>query len=296
MATITANMVKELRERSGAGMMDCKKALDATQGDIEAAIDALRAGGQAKAAKRASKVAAQGTIVIRLDDQQRRACIVEVNCETDFVARGEQFLEFAQTVCARALQAGVDEVEALLALPYGNDANTIEAVRQELITKVGENVQVRRLRYLRSEGYIGSYLHGGRIGVLIAITGHQPELARDLAMHIAAANPLAIDADHVPPGLIEREREIFITQSKESGKPDAIIEKMVSGRVAKFLKEVCLVDQPFVKDPEKIIAALLKSHQVQVTDFVRFEVAEGIEKETQDFAEEVHAQIRGSAK
>lgn len=289
---ISANTVKELRERSGAGMMECKKALEATNGDIEAAIDALRASGQAKAAKRAGKIVAEGVIVIRLDDQQRQACIVEVNCETDFVARSEQFLEFAQTVAARALQTGVNQVEDLLQ-SQGSDKKTIDQVRQELIAKIGENVQVRRVKVLHTDGFIGSYLHGGRIGVLVAITQRQPELARDLAMHIAATNPQAIDADHVSADLVKREREIFITQSKESGKPDNIIEKMVAGRIAKFLKEICLVDQPFVKDTEKTVADLLKAHQVKVTEFVRFEVGEGVEKQIVDFAEEVKAQLKG---
>ena len=299
MTAITAGMVKEFRERSGAGMMECKKALEAAAakgGDdlIEVAFDLLRAGGQAKAAKRAGKVAAEGVIVARLDDQQHQACMVEVNCETDFVARSEQFLSFAQTVAARGLQAGVNDLEKLLALPYEAGQQTIDQVRQALIAKIGENVQVRRLRYLRSDGFIGSYLHGGRIGVLVAITRNEPELARDLAMHVAASNPQAIDATQVPANLVEREREIFVAQSKESGKPDAIIEKMVNGRIAKFLKEICLVDQPFVKDPEKTVAELLKARQAQVTDFVRFAVGEGIEKQTQDFAEEVRAQLKGS--
>lgn len=291
--TITASMVKELRERSGAGMMECKKALEATNGDIEAAIDALRAGGQAKAAKRAGKIAAEGTIVVRLDDQQRNACIIEINCETDFVSRSEQFLEFAQAVATRGLQASAKSVEELLQLPYGSGSQPIEQARETLIAKIGENVQVRRLKFIHSDGFIGSYLHGSRIGVLVAINRHEPELARDIAMHIAATNPQAVNADQVPADLINREREIFITQSKESGKPDNIIEKMVSGRIAKFLKEICLIDQPFVKDPEQTVGALLKTRQAQVTDFVRFEVGEGIEKQTQDFAEEVRSQLKG---
>ncbi len=291
MMTITAALVKELRERTGAGMMECKKALEASGGDIEAAIDGLRASGQAKASKRAGKIAAEGTIVIRLDDQQQRACMIEVNCETDFVARGEHFLDFARTVAACALQAGVDDMDVLLQLPMAGTNKSIDATRQELIAKLGENVQVRRIKFIHTEGLIGSYLHGNRIGVLVAITRREPELARDLAMHIAAANPQAIDSDHVPADLISREREIFVAQSKESGKPDNIIEKMVSGRIAKFLKEICLVDQAFIKDTEKTVGALLKAHNAQVTDFVRFEVGEGIEKQTQDFAEEVRSQL-----
>jgi elongation factor Ts len=293
MSNISAGQVKELRERTGAGMMECKKALEAAHGDIEAAIDALRAGGQAKAAKRAGKIAAEGSIIIRLDDQQRNACIVEVNCETDFVARSDNFLEFTQNVASRALQAKVDNLEDLMKLTLGADQKTIEQVRQELIAKIGENVQIRRLKLLSAEGYIGSYLHGNRIGVLVSITKQDPELARDLAMHIAAVNPQAVDAEGVSAELVNREREIFIQQSKESGKPDNIIEKMVSGRISKFLKEICLVDQPFVKDPEKTVSELLKSRQAKVTEFVRYEVGEGIEKQNQNFAEEVKAQLEG---
>jgi elongation factor Ts len=295
MKQITAGMVKELRERTGAGMMECKKALEAANGDIEAAIDALRASGQAKAAKRAGKIAAEGSIIIRIDDQQRNACMVEVNCETDFVARSENFLNFAQEVAACALQAKVENLEDLMKLNLGADQKTVDQTRQELIAKIGENVQIRRFKILRSEGYIGSYLHGNRIGVLVSISRQEPELARDLAMHIAASNPQAVDAAGVSEELIKREREIFITQSKESGKPDNIIEKMVSGRISKFLKEICLVDQLFIKDTEKTVGDLLKSHQTQVNEFVRYEVGEGIEKQTQNFVEEVQAQLKGNA-
>lgn len=289
---ITASMVKELRERSGAGMMECKKALEATQGDIEAAIDALRASGQIKAAKRAGKVAAEGAIIIRINPKQQQGCILECNCETDFVARSENFLEFAQTVATACLQAGADQLEQVAKLPVLG--KTVEEVRHDLVAKIGENVQLRRMKLIQSEGVVGSYLHGSRIGVLVAINKPNADLARDIAMHIAATNPQAIDEKNVSQELINREREIFITQSKESGKPDHIIEKMVSGRIAKFLKEICLVDQPFVKDPEKTVGELLKSHQAQVTEFVRFEVGEGIEKQTQDFAEEVRSQVEKS--
>ncbi len=289
---ITASMVKELRERSGAGMMECKKALEETQGDIEAAIDALRTRGQIKAAKRAGKVAAEGTIVIRVDEKQQKACILECNCETDFVARSEHFLEFAQAVAGACLQAGKEQLDEVAKLPVLG--KTVEEARHDLVAKIGENVQLRRVKLVRSSGVVGSYLHGGRIGVLVAITQPNIELARDIAMHIAATNPQAIDEKNVSQDLINREREIFIAQSKESGKPDHIIEKMVSGRIAKFLKEICIVDQPFVKDPEKTVGELLKAHQAQVTEFVRFEVGEGIEKQTQDFAEEVRSQIEKS--
>lgn len=294
MTTITAGMVKELRERTGAGMMECKKALQASSGDIEAAIDVLQISGQAKAAKRAGKIACAGIIVIHVDGQRRNACMVEINCETDFVARGEQFLAFTETVAAHGLKAHVKSVGELLQCPSGVGTKTIEQLREDLAAKLGENVQVRRVKSMHSDGLIGSYLHGSRIGVLLAITRSESELARDLAMHIAASSPQAIDADRVPAELVQREREIFTAQSKESGKPDNIIEKMISGRIVKFLKEVSLVDQPFVKDPDKTVGALLKAHQAQITDFARFEVGEGLQKETQDFVAEVKAQLKGS--
>ncbi len=294
MTTITAAMVKELRERTGAGMMECKKALEAAHGDIEAAIDAMRASGQAKAAKRAGKIAAEGLVIIRTDKNQQNACLVEVNCETDFVARSDQFAEFVQTVADHCLKAKAQTLEELLQLPLSSGQESIEKARQELVTKIGENVQIRRMASLSSEqGIIGSYLHGNRIGVLVSINKKELELAKDLAMHIAATNPQAIDADQVPAEIIHREREIFIAQSKESGKPDNIIEKMVSGRIAKFLKEICLVDQPFIKDQEQTIGTLLKARQAQVLAFVRFEVGEGIEKEVKDFAAEVKSQLEG---
>lgn len=293
MTTITAGMVKELRERTGAGMMECKKALAAANGDIEAAIDAMRASGQAKAAKRAGKVAAEGTVVISLDSGQHNGVMVEVNCETDFVGRSEQFIHFAKTVAECGLAKRANDLAGLLQLPFGSGDQTIEHARQELITKVGENIQIRRVAALHSDGVVGCYLHGNRIGVLLALDRHEPDLARDLAMHIAASNPQAIDADGVPADLIQRERDIFIAQSNESGKPANIIEKMVSGRIAKFLKEICLIDQPFVKDPEQTVGALLKARQAKVLAFVRFEVGEGIEKQITDFAEEVKSQLQG---
>lgn len=296
MASIDAKMVKELRERSGAGMMECKKALESADGDIEKALDALRARGQAKAAKSAGRIAAEGIVVARVDAEQRLGCIVEINCETDFVARSEHFVDFAQTVVARALQARVKDIQALLELPMDEGGKSIEASRQDLIAKIGENVQVRRVQLVQADGVVGSYLHGNRIGVLVALTQREPDLARDLAMHVAASNPKAIDANRVPAELINRERDIFMVQSKESGKPDNIIEKMVSGRIAKFLKEICLVDQPFIKDNDKTVDDLLKASKAQVTDFVRYEVGEGIEKQTQDFAEEVRSQLGNTKK
>ncbi len=290
--TISAALVKELRERTGAGMMECKNALQATKGDLSAAIELLRVSGHKAAAKRAGKVAAEGTVAISVDNSQRNACLVEVNCETDFVGRSKDFIAFAQQVADCGLQARASSLEELLQLPYNKNGFTIEQARQELIAKVGENIQIRRMTVLQSDVLVGSYIHSNRIGVLVAINRNEPSLARDIAMHIAATNPQAVEAAGVSADIINKEREIFIAQSKETGKPDHIIEKMVSGRITKFLKEICLVDQAFVKNPDQTIDSLLKSHQAQVTAFVRFEVGEGIEKEAHDFASEVKAQLK----
>ncbi len=293
--SITASMVKELRERTGAGMMECKKALTEAGGDMEAAIVSMRKRGQAKAAKRADKTAAEGVIVQVENDARNAGLMIEINSETDFVARDANFKEFSNMVITRGIQAQVDDVDVLMALPVvEGEAMTIEQRRQELVSKIGENVKVRRLASLQSTGIVGKYLHGNRIGVLVAIDKDEPELARDLAMHIAASNPQAIDENDLPAELVQKEREIFSAQAKESGKPDDIIAKMVDGRIAKFLKEICLVGQPFVKDPNTSIANLLKQHNAKVLQFIRFEVGEGIEKETVDFAEEVKAQVQGS--
>ncbi len=279
---ITAGMVKELRERTGAGMMECKQALEDTQGNVEAAVDVLRGKGKAKAAKRAGRVATEGKLTSKISKDEKEGFLVEVNCETDFVARSEQFVQFAEAVAEMGLKAKEHTVDGLLKQKIDGQ-KTIEEARQELITKVGENVQVRRVAYLQSKGIIGNYLHGSRIGVLLDLDKGDAALAKDIAMHIAASNPLAINADHVPVHIIQREREIFIAQSSDSGKPSHIIEKMVNGRIAKFLKEICLIDQPFIKDPEKTIGDLLKAHQANLLAYVRFEVGEGVEKETQDY-------------
>ena len=293
--SITASMVKELRERTGAGMMECKKALQETNGDIEAAITAMRKSGQAKAAKRAGKIAAEGGIVIRSSDDNKKSYMIEVNSETDFVARDTNFKEFTNLLAQRAIETGASDVQTLLdASASDGNEQTLEQLRQELIVKIGENIQVRRVAHLESKGIVGAYKHGDRIGVIISLDADKPELAKNIAMHIAATNPQAVDADKVSKDVIEKEREIFSAQAKESGKPDNIIEKMITGRVAKFLKEVCLVDQSFVKNPDQTVGALLKAEGVNVLGFVRFEVGEGIEKQTQDFAQEVKAQIQGS--
>ncbi len=284
---VTAAMVKELRERSGAGMMECKKALVETGGDIEAAIEHLRKTGAAKAAKKAGRIAAEGAIVIAVDGGS--AVMVEVNSETDFVANDENFSAFTKSVAAAALENSIGDVAALSAAEV--DGVTIEEMRTSLIAKVGENIGLRRVVHMDvNEGLTESYLHGRRIGVLINITGGNAELARDLAMHIAASNPICVSESDVPEGLLLKEREIHLAQAMQSGKPADIVEKMVEGRLKKFIAEISLTGQPFVKDPEKTVAQLLSGAGAVVQSFVRFEVGEGIEKKEVNFADEVRAQ------
>jgi len=284
-------MVKELRERTGAGMMECKKALQATDGDMDRAVEQLRKSGQAKADKKSGRVAADGKIVIAKDGNT--AVIVEVNSETDFVAKDENFAAFTEAVATAALQSDAKDVAALAGEKLA-DGRVVETARTELISKVGENISVRRFARLSAGTELGSYTHGGRIGALVAIDGGNDELARDIAMHVAASSPLAVDADAVPADDLERERRLFSEQAAESGKPPEIVEKMVNGRVAKYLKEITLLGQPFVKDPDVSVAKLLDGAGATVQSFVRYEVGEGIEKKTENFAEEVAKQIAES--
>jgi len=291
---ITASMVKELRERTGAGMMECKKALVETGGDIDAAIELMRKSGQAKAAKKAGRTAAEGAIVLRLSDDGRKAAMVEVNCETDFVAKDDNFASFADAVAERVLNSDAGELEALMALPlHEGEDTTIEDARQALVAKLGENMNVRRFTRVASSGVIGVYLHGLRIGVLADLEGGDADLARDIAMHVAAANPLCVSEDQVDPVLLAKEREIVEAQSKDSGKPDDIVQKMVDGRMRKWLGEITLLGQPFIKDPDTKVGKLLQQRGAQVVSFKRYEVGEGIEKKQENFAEEVMAQVRG---
>ena len=289
--TITASMVKELRERTGAGMMECKKALVETGGDLDAAAEALRKSGQAKADKKAGRVAADGRVVIKSTGGQ--AVVVEINSETDFVAKDENFIGFAEAVAATALASGVTDV-AELAAPSSATGGTVEAARTELVTKVGENISVRRAAILKGDGPIGYYTHGARIGAVVVLEGGDEDLARDIAMHVAAINPACIDEKGVPAETLERERRIFTEQAAASGKPPEIVEKMVTGRVSKFLKEITLLGQPFVKDPDVTVAKLLKDAGATVVAFVRFEVGEGIAKKEDNFVEEVMAQVKGT--
>lgn len=292
--SVTAKQVQELRERTGAGMMECKKALTEANGDIEAAIDAMKIAGTAKAAKKAGRVAAEGHIASNVATDGKSAVMVEVNCETDFVGRDASFRAFVDTVTQRALATRTTDVASLLQQAVSDSSDeTIEHLRQQLVTKLGENIQIRRVVMLSASGVVGNYVHGGRIGVLVALSVENPELAKDLAMHIAALNPMAVSPQDVSADLIEREKEIFIAQSAQSGKPPEIIEKMIAGRITKYLSEVSLLGQAFVKDPNKTVEALLKEIKAEVTGFARFELGEGIEKQTEDFAQAVKAQVSG---
>ena len=287
---ITASMVKELRERTGAGMMECKKALVEANGDLDAAAEALRTAGVAKADKKASRVAADGRVVIKQDGA--KAAIVEVNSETDFVAKDENFTQFAEAVADAVLASGETDVAALASTKLA-DGRSIEAARTELVQKVGENISVRRAQIVAADGTLAFYTHGARIGAIVALDGGDEELARDIAMHVAATNPMCIDESGVPAETLETEKRIFTEQAAASGKPADIIEKMVTGRVAKFLKEITLVGQPFVKDPDVTVGKLLKGANASVVSFVRYEVGEGIEKKQDNFVEEVMAQVKG---
>lgn len=295
MANITAGMVKELRERTGSGMMECKKALTETQGDLEAAVELMRKAGLAKADKKSGRTAAEGGIFIKASADGKSAAIIEVNCETDFVAKGDDFIAFANLITETALNSTAATVEELLAVEIPDTGATVEATRRAMVAKIGENIAVRRFERLTAPtGLVASYLHGSRIGVLAALAGGDAELGKDIAMHIAASKPACVDESGVDAELIASEKAIFSAQAEASGKPANVIEKMVEGRVKKFLGEITLVGQPFVKDPEQTVAKLLADKGAKVERFVRLEVGEGIEKIESNFAEEVMAQVRAS--
>ncbi|MSR13519.1 MAG: elongation factor Ts [Gammaproteobacteria bacterium] len=289
---ISAAAVKELRERSGAGMMECKSSLVATNGDIDLALEHLRKSGAAKAAKKAGRIAADGAVVVAEKDGV--AALVEINSETDFVANDESFTLFANAVAATILAGRPTDVAALGALPLAGAAETVESARQQLVLKVGENISIRRFEIETAQGgALGAYRHGKRIGVLVSLEGDNAALARDIAMHIAASNPACIDETDVPPALLAKEREIRLAQAATSGKPADIVEKMVGGQLRKFIGEITLLGQPYVKDPDTTVGKLLGG-KTKVRNFVRYEVGEGIEKKAVDFAEEVKAQARGA--
>lgn len=290
--TISASMVKELRERTGAGMMQCKNALVEANGDLDGAAEVLRISGQANADKKAKRIAADGRIVVARDGN--KAVVVEINSETDFVARDENFVAFAEAVAAAALTSGTTDV-ATLAGEKLADGRTVEEARTELVGKVGENIGVRRIGQIKSADVIASYTHGARIGSVVAIDGGDEVLARDVAMHVAASNPMCIDESGIPAETLENERRILTEQAQDSGKPAEIIEKMVAGRMNKYLKEITLLGQPFVKDPDVSVGQLLSGANATVTSFVRYEVGDGIEKKVDNFVEEVMAQVKGAS-
>jgi elongation factor Ts len=292
---ITAALVKELRERTGSGMMECKKALVEANGDIETAIEEMRKSGLAKADKKSDRIAAEGVIAIEASSDGKQAVMLEINSETDFVAKADDFINFVAEVAKVALEAKPEDIDALMALPLNAAGDSIETVRQALVAKIGENILVRRFVLLSTdEGVIGSYSHGDRIGTMVKLTGGDDVLAKDIAMHVAASRPQAISGADLPTELLDKERDIVATQAKDSGKPDAIVEKMVEGRMKKFVNEISLLGQAFVKDPDVTIEKLVNQANATVEAFEFFEVGEGIEKKEDNFAEEVMAQARGN--
>ena len=289
MANITAGMVKELRERTGLGMMDCKKALVEAGGDMETAIEDLRKASGLKAAKKAGRTAAEGVVLTKVAEDGSYAAVLEVNSETDFVARDDNFLAFANKTMDQVFSQKEADIAKLL-------EGGLEAEREALVQKIGENINLRRAAILEGD-VVDGYVHSNnRIAVLIALKGGNAELARDVAMHVAAVNPMVINGADVPQDALDKEREIYTAQAQESGKPAEIIEKMIEGRIRKYVAEITLVEQPFVKDPDTKVGALLKNAGAEVVSFVRYEVGEGIEKEEVDFAEEVKAQAAAAKK
>ena len=294
---VTAEAVKALRERTGAGMMECKKALVEANGDLEAAAEAMRKSGLAKADKKAGRIAAEGVVVIERSADGRSAALVEVNSETDFVAREKDFQSFAQDVARLALAAQPADLDALLAAKLSS-GKTVEETRRELIARIGENIGVRRFEIVAGAAPLATYLHGSRIGTVVVVEGGDEALGRDLAMHVAAINPTYLASDDVPAEQVEKERAIFIAQAaadpKLAGKPQDVLVKATEGKLRKFLGEITLLGQPFVKDDKQTVAQVLKAAGAKVTRYVRYEVGAGIEKKQENFAEEVMAQVRGA--
>ncbi len=291
---VSAVQVKELRERTGAGMMECKKALVESNGDIEVAIESMRKKGQAKAVKKAGRIAAEGLVVVKLSDDQKQAVILEVNSETDFVAKDDNFVGFTEQVATAILANKPSNIEELQAVRIGN-GETVEDARKALIAKIGENIQIRRFVYYQTEtANIASYVHGSRIAVIVELENANAVLGKDIAMHIAASKPMCVSEQQVPQDVLNKEREIFTEQAQSSNKPANIIEKMVNGRLQKYLSEITLLGQGFIKDPDTKVGKLLKQQNANVIRFERFEVGEGIEKKNENFAEEVMAQVKDS--
>ncbi len=292
--TITAAMVKELRERTASGMMECKRALVEANGDMDLAIENMRKAGLAKADKKAGRIAAEGLIGAKVSADGKTVAMVDVNCETDFVAKADDFVKYVHDVTGALLTASVANDEQLMAMTLEN-SQTVEETRRALIAKLGENITVRRFeKFHAADGGTACYLHGNKIGVIVELGAENPGLGKDIAMHIAASKPICVSEDQISPEIIEKEKEIFRAQSAESGKPADIIEKMVTGRISKFLAEVTLLGQPFIKDDKQTVGKLVEDKANKVIRFARFEVGEGIEKKEEDFAAEVMAQVRGS--
>ncbi|MBQ8682796.1 MAG: elongation factor Ts [Selenomonadales bacterium] len=291
---ITAGMVKELRERTGAGMMDCKKALTQTDGDMDKAIDFLREKGLAAAAKKASRVAAEGVVASYVSEDGKIGVIVEINCETDFVAKTDNFQAMVSAISAHIAKTNPADMEALNASEI-EAGKTVNALVTESIAKIGENISLRRFaRYEVEEGLVAAYIHaGGKIGVLVNLKGGSAELGKDIAMHVAAANPSYLSREQVPTAELEHEKAVLSEQARNEGKPEKIIEKMVTGRIQKYYKEVCLLDQEFVKDPDQTIAKLAAANNAEIVEFARFQLGEGIEKRQDDFVAEVMAAAKG---
>jgi len=290
---ITAAQVKELREMTGLGMMECKQALTEANGDQDAAIDILRKKAGAKVDKKASRIAADGAIAIAVSEDGKKGAIVEVNSETDFVAKGDEFLGFSADIAKCILDNTPNDIDALMGMGSPSGSGTIAETREALVSKLGENMNIRRFDRFETSGLVGSYVHGRKIGVIVVMEGGDEALAKDIAMHVAASKPQYVNKDEVPEEVIAKEKEILVEQAKQEGKPADIVEKMVVGRVNKFLNEICLLGQPFVKDPDTTVEKLLKGANATVKNFVRFEVGEGMEKRDEDFAAEVMAQVKG---
>ncbi|MCU7799547.1 MAG: translation elongation factor Ts [gamma proteobacterium symbiont of Lucinoma myriamae] len=288
---ITASLVKELRDRTGAGMMECKKSLVETDGDIEAAIELMRKTGLAKADKKAGRIAAEGKVVVEFSDDAKKGVMLEVNCETDFVAMGDEFGNFASAVAKRILADAPADVEALLAMPLEEGPEDINTVLKTMIAKIGENMSVRRFVTFETEGQLGAYLHGTKIGVVVDMQDGNAELIKDVAMHVAASNPKGLDESSLDQAELAKEKEIAAAEAANSGKPENIIEKIVEGKIRRFIKDNTLMGQAFVKDPDITVEKLVKNADATVLGFTRLEVGEGMEKKSEDFAAEVMAQI-----
>lgn len=288
---ITAKLVKELRDRTGAGMMECKKSLVETDGDIEAAIELMRKTGLAKADKKAGRIATEGKVVVEFSDDAKKGVMLEVNCETDFVAMGDEFGAFSSAVAKRILSDAPADVETLLSMPLEDGSEDINTVLKTMIAKIGENMSVRRFVTFATEGQLGAYLHGTKIGVVVDMQGGDQELIKDIAMHVAASNPKGLDESSLDATELAKEKEIAAAEAANSGKPENIIEKIVEGKIKRFIKDNTLMGQAFVKDPDITVEQLVNKADATVLGFTRLEVGEGMEKKNEDFAAEVMAQI-----